>query len=228
MGAMLWLYTGAYLAGLCGLLLVTRHKGKYYAQAKGALSLLFVLGACLAFWLGGRHSLWDFANLLAALVLCALGDVLLGVANKAKKVRAKPFLAGTISFGFAHVLFCVLFYRQAGFFWYDFILSAVLMCIVFALEKADRVRLKKMRIPGYIYTFMIGLMTTKAVQTALWHGASGAHSAVLALGSVLFLISDIVLLFLYFGTHRRKSYRYANLSTYYVGVYMMALGAYWM
>lgn len=228
MSVVLWIYTAVYLAGLCGLLFVTRHRGRYYAAAKGMLSALFVVVALLAYGLGERQNRGAFGIMLGALVLCAAGDILLGLANKAKKVRATPFLAGTISFGAAHALFCVVFYSQVPFAWYDVALSLMLMGTMRLLEAKDSIRLKKMRIPGYLYTFMVGLMTAKAIETALWQTQGVLQGIVLALGGVLFLVSDVVLLFLYFATHRRKGYRYANLTTYYVGVYFLALSCYWI
>lgn len=225
-------YSILYAFGLAGLLWVTRFKKKYYAHAKGLCSILFVLGAVLALLCGKQ---WQFPGLtanfvllLVALVLCMAGDVLIGLANRSKKLHKTPFLGGAASFALAHVLFCVLYYRYAPFRWYDCVLPLVLLFIMWVLEKRDLVRLKKMRPVAYIYTFMVGLMFAKSCQAALGYGLVAPQGICIVAGSFLFLVSDIILLFLYFGTKRGKWTRYANLSTYYAGIYLIAMSAFWM
>ncbi|MDL2325048.1 lysoplasmalogenase [Ruminococcaceae bacterium OttesenSCG-928-A16] len=229
MNLIILLVSVLYLIGLGVLLWVTRYKRRAYARAKGALSCLFVVASLLAFWLGSPVVFSGFWLLLVALVLCMAGDILLGLANRTKVPRAKPFAGGAASFLLAHVFFCLLLYQGAPLHPVDFILPALLVLALFLLGKADAVRLKKMWLMGYVYTFTVGLMACKAVQVAIkvWPALPFA-SALLALGAILFLISDIILLFLYFGTIRHKWMRYANLSTYYVGIYLIALTAYWM
>lgn len=225
---LLWGLAVLYLLALGGLLWVTRYKTQYYTQAKGFTSLLFVLAGFLSWRLGARHARAEFALLITALVLCALGDVLLGLANRGETLRMKPFLCGTGSFMLAHVLFCVLFYRQVGFAWYDVLLPLALLVTTLILDAKKVVHLGRMKIPGCVYTLLVGLMCTKALEAAFVAGAVGYRAVLTAVGAVLFLTSDVVLLFLYFATNRQKWHRYVNLSTYYAGIYLLASTAYWM
>lgn len=218
-----------YVLALFVLLWVTRHKRKFYTLAKGSVSLLFVLAALFAFWLAGRPVSANFVLLLTALLLCMGGDVLLGLANRTKTVCAKPFAGGAISFLLAHIFFCVLFYREVAFQWYDVLAPILLVGVLLTLNQKGWVRLKHMLALGVGYTFVVGLMAVKSLQVAVGPYASFPIAAVLlAGGGMLFLCSDIILLFLYFGKRRRKGMRYANLSTYYIGIYSIAVTAYWM
>lgn len=218
-----------YLAALGGLLWVAHANRRLYAAAKGFCSALFVLCALLCWFGGAQRAPWQFALLLAGLLLCAFGDVLLGVANlNAARVSKKPFLAGAASFTLAHLLLCAHFYLRLPFAWYDLALPALLLAAMYLLEKRGAVRLKKIRPVAYLYTFLVGLMAAKALAAALLVSAPPAQRLVVAAGALLFLVSDAVLLFLYFGHQRRKWYRAANLLCYYGGVWLLALGAYWL
>ncbi|MDL2294338.1 lysoplasmalogenase [Ruminococcaceae bacterium OttesenSCG-928-D13] len=206
--------TGLYLTALIALLLVAKRSRKWYALAKGLCSALFVGTAVLGWLVSGKPAPVYFGLMLAALLLCASGDVLLGVANsKADRVRKGPFLAGAGFFTLAHGVFCALFMMITPFRWVDLLAPVALMCVMWGLERKNLIRLKKIRPLGYVYTLMVGLMAWKAVATAL---------PIVIAGASLFLISDVILLFLYFGTRRRAWYRTANLTTYYVGVYLLA------
>lgn len=206
--------TGLYLAALIALLWVAKRSRKWYALAKGLCSALFVGTAVLVWLAGGRQAPVYFGLMLAALLLCASGDVLLGAANsRANHVRKGPFLAGAGLFTLAHGVFCVLFMMITPFRWVDLLAPVALVLVLWGLERKKLIRLKKIRPLGYFYTFMVGLMAWKAVATAL---------PIVIAGACLFLVSDVILLFLYFGTQRRAWYRTANLTTYYIGVYLLA------
>ncbi len=221
--------TVLYVACLAMLLVVAkRHKGSY-ALAKGVCSLVFVAAGVLAWCLGLRGAPGLFAVLLAALVLCAFGDVLLGVANMAASHPDKRFfMAGGLTFALAHVLFVVLFSGLWAWRWFDFFLPLLLLVVMLALDVKGKVRLKKLRPLAYVYTALVGLMAWKAAGGVLYAMPPGSGTAEVCVGALLFLLSDVLLLFLYFGVHRAKWLRSANLIAYYMGVYLLALSAYWL
>lgn len=219
--------TGLFLIALIFLLWVTRYKKKWYTKAKGTASLLFITACMVAGYAGRQQISRYFILLLLGLVLCAAGDVFLGLANKAKKVRAKPFLAGGISFMLAHFVFCALLFMLNGASWHNWILPILLWLVLYGLEKKQHIKLKKMRLLAYVYAFCIGVLAGKAIEM-LWLADVFMQGILVAVGGVLFLISDIILLFLYFGVKRARWTRYANLTTYYIGVYCLAAGAYWL
>lgn len=224
---MLILLPVAYAVGLGAVLWVARHAKHWYALAKGVLSSLFVAVSLLAYYSGGKKSPDAYEMLLIALALCAVGDVMLGIANRTKTVRARPFVAGTLSFLCAHVCFCALFLRLSPFRIFDLALPAVLVFALWRLERRGSIRLKKMRPLGYLYTALVGLMTSKAISVGVAAGLSSPLGALTVAGGVLFLFSDYVLMFLYFGVVRRRWLRTANLTTYYIGIFLLALSARW-
>lgn len=206
-----------YLASLAALLWVAKRNRRLYAAAKGLCSLLFLVAATAAAAFGRAGA--EAAAMLAALVLCAFGDVLLGVANlNAEKVSKKPFMGGVACFTLAHCAFCLFFVLIGGFSWYVLPLPLVLLGVLWLLERRGAIRLKKIRPVGYLYSFLVGLMASMA----LTRPAPLPGQALMGAGALLFFISDVVLLFLYFGTRRRPWYRPANLLSFYSGIFLMA------
>lgn len=221
--------TALFIGTLAVLLFVAKRNRGRYALAKGVCSLLFVAAGVLAWVMGEGGSRQRFFLLLAALLLCAFGDVLLGVANrKAANLDKRYFVAGALSFAVAHVLFVLLFAALAPFRWYDWAPSVLLMGVLLALDKTGSVQLGKMRPLAYVYTALIGLMFWKALGGLLFAPAPGPGAVLACIGAALFLLSDVILLFLYFGVRRFQWLRSANLLTYYVGIYLLSLAAFWL
>lgn len=221
-------YSVLYIGALAALFWVTRNRKKYYTQAKTVCSSMFVAVCLIMFVLKNKRVTDSFLLLMTALIFCMAGDILLGLANKSEKLRVKPFLAGAVTFALAHVLLCTLYYKWAVFGWADVVIPLLLVVVLYVLEKTGLVCLKKLRPVGYGYTLIVAAMVTKAVRVAVGGNLTAFAALCTGAGSLLFFISDVVLLFLYFGTRRRKWYRYVNLGTYYAGVYLIALSAYGM
>lgn len=205
------------LAALGVLLGAAYHKpwAKYYPWAKGAASLGFLwVALSRADGTGGY-----FWGLLACLVLCAAGDVLLGLANVHAGFFSRFFLAGAVCFTLAHAGFCLVFGLAAGWHPAELLLP---VCLVGAAAAAardkKRFRLKRMAAPALAYSFFVGLMCAQSFVYALRTGAWLA-----AAGGALFLASDCVLLFLYFYYKKRRAFRALNLVTYYLGMLCLAL-----
>lgn len=227
---MMWFWAGysiSYLAALLYLFWVVQNSRKKYPFAKGLCSALFLVAALVSYFCGAQNNTLSFVLLFAALLFCAMGDVFLGIANRQKKVRARPFLAGTIVFSAAHMLFCVLFLRARPPAWYILLPPLLCLACIRIFEARGMVRLKSMRVFAYIYAFLVAMML--AASFGFWPQASlfSPLGLLSAAGGFLFFISDFILLFLYFGTKRNRSLRYFNLFTYYGGIYLLALSSYW-
>lgn len=225
MPVLLWLYFGIYLIMIGLLLYAVGHCPKNYPIVKAVCSLLFLDGAGLAYVLGQQLFKERFVILMIALVLCAAGDILLAVRSEKRKDRA--FMAGAISFSYAHIMFCILAYRITGFAWYDLLFPLLLAGLLYLLEAVQYVNLQKLRPLIYLYCFVIGLMFFKSLQ--VWQVYPGSpYSTTMVLGSALFLISDYILLYLHFGTKKREEFRYWNLATYYIGMFCLSISAFWL
>ena len=183
---------------------------------KGLASVCFVL---LGFLLknGSRT-----ANLIAAgLLLGCVADVLLNLRYVFEKKGQLIFLVGILVFlsghvlylaailsGAAHRLLCVIV---------GVVLTALLMWWIF-----QRITAKKaFKIFGVVYLGAIMLLNSVAVGNLI--AAPSAFTALFAAGSVLFLVSDIVLILNTFGKETRQSLRVTNISLYYLGQLLIAL-----
>lgn len=223
-----------YLALLLQLLYVgsSRRFFHYYPISKTCASAGFLALAPIVWYAGQSNvSAAAFAVCMVALVLCATGDILLGFANLRGGSQGSIFKLGVVAFGLAHLVFCALYYTESRFYPLDLLPPLLCVVITFFLEKYKLLRLRKMRIPALCYSFLVGLMVTKAVGLTVWDGFYDHRHLLLAVGSVLFIVSDIILVFMYFGTQltdrRRHILRFFNLSTYYIGVLLIALSLYY-
>lgn len=231
---MLQILVLVYLILLGQLLFVggSRRFFKYYPASKTAASAGFLVLAPAA-WFAGQSNVpaAAFAVCMAALLLCAAGDILLGFANLRGGSQGSLFKLGVVAFGLAHLVFCALYYTESRFYLLDLLPPLLCVAITFFFEKCKLLRLRRMRIPALCYSFLVGLMVTKAVGLTACDGLYDQRHLLLAVGSVLFIISDIILVFMYFGTHltdrRRHILRFFNLSTYYIGVLLIALSLFY-
>lgn len=82
-----------------------------------------------------------------------------------------------------------------------------------------------MLIPGLVYTFFVALLLSKGAMLVLRGGGSAQNLLILA-GGLLFLISDGVLLFMYFHISPKKNLGVVNLGTYYSAMALLGLCIY--
>ncbi len=195
---------------------------QYYTAAKSVTSLAFIALAFAAYWEGGKQHSAYFYGLLPCLVLCLAGDVLLGLANNKGKLFSRYFLRGVIAFMLAHIGFCVVFSALSPFHWYDLVLPAILLVVTGFCARSQHFKLHRMKLPVMAYSLFVGLMCARGFSAA-FAIASPQKSLLLMIGSALFLLSDGVILLLYFYLRPRKILRFLNLATYYVGLFCIAL-----
>lgn len=228
MKILLTISTIIYIIFIINLLYVSKNKREKYVKVKTFTSFLFVMTSIVSFLLGSRDSLFHFMIIFLGLVFCMMGDISLGYCDHKVFTNLKYFKMGVLFFSIAHLFFWSLFYSIIGFYWYDFILPIVLVLMTMIFEKLNLVRLNKLMRVVNIYAAIIGFMATKALQVVLFANITSKYAIFLALGASLFLLSDLLLFFVYFGTKKIKILRYANLSTYYMGCYLLALTSYYL
>lgn len=211
-----------YLAALAALIFIAGNARlfRYYTAGKAAVSGGFLAVALLSFAVGGRSLGGRFWLLFGAMVLCAAGDVLLGLANNGRGIRSKTFLRGLYCFGGAHLVFCAFYASLRLPAWWDLILPLALTGATMLLSARGLLRLHRLRGPAFGYSFLVGLMCSMAIGVL---PAGGPPLA--AAGSVLFLLSDCIIVFLYFYIRQRPWMRIANLVTYYLGLLLLGLSA---
>ncbi len=203
---------------LAGLFL-WQEKTENYRMAvalKGLASICFVLlGVCCS---PGTQ----IARLIVTgLILGCIADVLLNLRMVFKEQGQKIFLFGILVVLSGHILYLAAVFPLAKHpvlcVVIGILLTALLMIWIF-----QRITAKKaFKIFGVIYIGAIVLLNCVAASNLIT--SPSAFTAVFVAGSLLFLISDIVLILNTFGPESRFRLRITNISLYYIGQILIAL-----
>lgn len=197
------------------LLIICNREGRlkpYRILAKGINSLLFIGVATYGMLQSGDSAL--YYAMLPGLVMCLIGDVLLAVPKQ------RYFLQGLVAFLIAHILLTRAFCSIQPFAVRDFILPLLMVGVTWALCQLPGIDVHNMRTYIVIYAFFVTLGLSKSI--GIVSAELTARNLMLAIGYLLFWISDVILFFICFY---KKSYKYAgflNLLTYYGGMLMIA------
>lgn len=197
------------------------HKEKYVPAVilKGLASLCFVILGILGSRLAGDHRVAKLV--VTGLILGCIADVLLNLRFVFEKMGKKIFLVGILVFLAGHVMYLIALIPKckpliicliAG-----VVLTYFLMKWIFTKITAE----KAFKIFGIFYLGAIMLMTCVAIGN--WITAPSTYACLFALGAVLFLVSDIVLILNTFGKETKFSLRVTNLSLYYLGQILIAI-----
>ncbi len=191
---------------------------KYAAAAalKGLASLCFVIVGVLAS--DGNH----IAKLIViGLVLGCVADFLLNLRFVLKEKGQLVFLIGILVFLSGHVVYLAAILPMAKN-WIVPVAAGVVFTAVLMKWIFTRITAKKaFKIFGVFYIGAIVIMNCVAIGNLLTE--PGAFTWIYAIGALLFLVSDIVLILNTFGAETKFSLRVTNLSLYYVGQLLIAL-----
>lgn len=208
-----------YTALLLGLLTAGKeeHKKKYYVKAKSITSLGFLAISLLFTFVSGN---WETEwRLLPPLLLCMMGDVFL--AKYQTESKKKHMLMGIVSFLLAHIgllIFMYSIHAESG--WYVIAAPAVTLCILFFLVQKFHLKLGSLRLPVIIYSVFVSSMMAKAA--AMASAVKGMPFLCIGIGGILFFLSDVSIIFLYFYHYKKKGHRryvqIFNLVTYYYAI----------
>ena len=189
---------------------------------KGLASLAVVATAFSGFAIAsdGGGGLLAFTLLCIGLAACMLGDVFLAQlefdnARLTDRIRAFGFLA----FSIAQLCFIAFFASLLGIYaLYALIAGAVLAVAVYFIGKLMKLQFGKLTWVVLVYSFLVGTALGGAIVYLILAPAE-LIIWLLAIGLVLFLISDLVLSSIYFGAQpaNRKLY-YVNYAFYYAAI----------
>lgn len=206
---------------LCAVLarffLIAESKEEYVKAVilKGLASLCFVAAGLMCS--PGGH----VANLIVAgLIIGSTADVMLNLRMVFKEKGKLIFLIGILVFLTGHIMYlaavlplcsykpvCII----AG-----LVLTALLMVWIFKRITAK----PAFKIFGVVYIGAIMLLNCVAIGNVI--AVRSPFNIVFAIGAVLFLVSDIVLILNTFGSEFRQSLRNTNISLYYAGQLLIA------
>ena len=183
---------------------------------KGLASACFVLMGLL---LAGDARMARL--ILVGLLLGCIADVLLNLRFVFEKKGQLIFLVGIAVFLSGHILYLIAILQGAKHWWIPLIVGAVLTALLMIWIFKRITAKKAFKIFGVVYIGAIMLLNCVAVGNLI--AAPSAFTGLFAAGSLLFLISDIVLILNTFGKETRQSLRVTNISLYYVGQLLIAL-----
>lgn len=183
--------------------------------ASGTFAFLGVINLLYAF--AARRGDMKFQLPMAlGLIFACFGDVLIGY----------DFIVGAASFAIGHICFLIAycFYRRMN--WMDAAIGACLFLASAAfLVFCPLLTFKPgfLRIVCILYALIIGFMTAKAAGNLL--SRPNAYTAVAAFGAVLFMFSDLMLVFDWFIS-RWNWAGAACMATYYPALCLLAFSMY--
>lgn len=183
---------------------------------KGLASACFVI---LGFLLSGGS---PAAKLITAgLLLGCIADVLLNLRMVFPKKGQLIFLVGIVVFLSGHILYLIAILKGAAHWWICVIIGVILTALLMKWIFARITAKKAFKIFGIVYIGAIMLLNCLAIGNLIV--SPSAFTAVFAAGTVLFLLSDIVLILNTFGKETRQGLRVMNISLYYLGQLLIAL-----
>ena len=183
---------------------------------KGLASACFVALGCLL--ANGSPT----AKLITVgLLLGCIADVLLNLRYVFAKKGQLIFLVGILVFLSGHILYLIAILRGAKYWWICLIVGAILTALLMMWIFKRITAKKAFKIFGVVYLGAIMLLNCVAVGNLL--SSPSAFTGLFAAGSLLFLVSDIVLILNTFGKETKQSLRVTNIGLYYAGQILIAL-----
>lgn len=214
---------GGLCAVLAGIFLYVERKKKYVSAVivKGLASLCFVIVGILSNQGAGGSKL-----IIAGLVIGCIADVLLNLRFVFQKKGQAVFLVGILVFLSGHVAYLAavlpMSSNQIACVIIGIVLTALLMVWILRQITAK----PAFKIFGIVYIGAITMLNSVAIGNLIT--APSAFTGVFAVGAILFLISDVLLILNTFGGKFRQSLRIANIGLYYAGQLLIAFSLQWL
>lgn len=206
---------------LQGIFIAVEHKEKYVAAdiLKGAAAACFVTIGIIGYLTKTTDSFG--LKLMIGLIFGMLGDILLNLRFVVGEEKGqKVFLIGIVAFLVGHILYLAALIPLTTHVGACVAIGAVLAAALLAyIFKTMDVKMA-FKIFGVFYLGAVIIMTVIAIDVAAV--MQSMRSIEYAIGAVLFMVSDIVLIFNTFSGKTKFSMRITNLSLYYIGQMMIA------
>ena len=195
---------------------------KHYFFTKMACSLLFVTAAVLALILIKPDRFYG-VMIIIALCFGLIGDLLLVFVD-----TEKYFILGLSAFLIGQLVYGATFFVYLGLSWIDAVIYLGVIGITLIIFKVGKLKFGKMKLPTIAYLLGIDFMLTMAVSGLYKSGLPELVSILIAVGAVLFILSDLILSYMLFAPKEPKCLRALNLITYYLAQASFALSVAYM
>ena len=210
-------------------LFLLKEKQEKFVQTlyfKGLASLVFVVVAALSFIFTESN----FFVIMIFIGLCfdALADVVFNLRFAFKKIEKFSFISGTFLFFTGHVFYLIALIPQVEKVWLYFIIALVYTAVtqVFIWLTMKNI-CTGYKIYGAVYIFSVSSMTAMGIGNSIINN-NVVGFLLFAIGAVLFLISDMLLIFNSFREKKVYSLRVISLLAYYTAQLLIATGLYYL
>lgn len=206
----------SYLITLSLLLIITyeNKRATLRLTLKMLTSFIFVAIAALGFKSHTSHLAYAYF-LLAGLILSTAGDLLLGLSHRAPIKDNPILLSGIFTFALAHIAFIISFITLDQFSLFPLMIIPLIITGLFVILTAHApFDLGKFRLPIILYSFIISTMLVITLNTGIPY---------VIIGASLFVISDIILCFVFIYRRKYPILSVCNLLLYYLGQLCLAL-----
>lgn len=184
---------------------------KYYLVTKTGTSFVFLSSALLTMSQHQKPLIW-----LLGFIGCFIGDVLLAMKEKGVP---KYFVPGLLAFLFGHIFFILRMKQVHPFIGIELLFSLLAILLAHYLMKLEHMDVKQMHLPIYVYAFIVSLLFVKAIFIMIYVHQYQFTGIILA--TFMFLLSDFILLFIYFYQKKWKPLIFINLLFYYLAVMVL-------
>lgn len=198
---------------------------------KTLTSLFFIATAFAAF---GENNTVTYdriivpgALIIMGLVLGLVGDITLDLKINYQRMLKDSdtyTFAGMSSFGISHILYIValslLYYFNA----WSLLVAVGLTAIIFGVSIfIMKMNFGKWLIPSILYGFLLTLFASNAAAIAITEATVGVDLILLLVGSILFLLSDLILSMTYFEGKDSRGMIVTNHVLYYAAQFLIAI-----
>ena len=200
------------------LFLMQEKKENYVAAVclKGLASLCFVLLGILA------GSSAPIARLIViGLILGLIADVMLNLRYVFKEKGQLVFLVGILVFLSGHILYLAAVLPISGKWLICLIAAAILTAFLMWWILSKITAKRAFKIFGIVYIGAIVFLNCAALANLIVQ--SSTFTGLFAIGAILFLVSDVVLILNTFGGKTRFALRVTNIGLYYIGQMLIAV-----
>ena len=191
---------------------------------KTITSFLFISVAFASFMVNSGQGVSTFAMLIMMGLICGLiGDILLDLKIMYKKSSSLYQHGGMVAFLAGHLFYLSALIIYFGFNWIPVVIALVLAIIIACVSKFIlKFNFAEHTIDTYAYSFILSYMMTQASYAAITQGFT-ACTVLLAMGAILFLLSDLVLVMTYYDDKDSKPFIAVNHILYYAAQFSIAL-----
>lgn len=191
---------------------------------KTLASFLFIVTAFASFMVNPCPCAAVFAALIMMGLVCGLiGDILLDLKIMYKESSSLYQHGGMAAFFAGHLFYLAALIAYFGFNWIPLVIAVILAAVIICVSKfVFKFNFAEHTVDTYAYSFVLAYMMTQACYAAVNQGYI-ACTVLLAVGAILFLLSDLVLSMTYYDNKDSRPYIAVNHILYYAAQFSIAL-----